>query len=95
MKVQIGALAIAFALSVIVIVLGGALRGETKETSREQPCSKFAWPMIPARCLEGDAAKGRTVRMVGADVDAFDAEADAEDRGQQAYRQVRFASDFN
>jgi hypothetical protein len=95
MKAQICASAVAFGLALLVVAFGGALRGETKETAREQPCSTIAWPMIPAKCLEGDDAKGRTVRMVGADVDAFDAETDAEDQEQQADMQARFAADFN
>ena len=95
MKVQIGAPVIAFALVAAGIVSISAFRGETKETSRKQPCSAIAWPMIPAHCLEGGAATGRTVRMVGADVNAFDAEADAEDQEQRADMQVRFAADFD
>ena len=95
MKVQIGAPAFAFVLSAVLVVFVGALRGETKETSGEQSCATSAWPMIPANCLEGDVAKGRTVRMVGADVEAFDAESDAENQQQQADMQVRFAADFN
>ena len=49
--------------------------------------------MIPANCLDG--GKGRDVRLVGADVDAFDAEADAEAQEEREDMQIRFAADFN
>ena len=93
MKVQRSTLAIA--LSLIAVVSIGSLRGETKETPSAQRCSNIAWRMIPANCLDGGAAISRTVRMVGEDVDAFDAEANAEDQGQQADVRVPFAADFN
>ena len=49
--------------------------------------------MIPAGCLKGGS--GREVRMIGADVDAFDAEEDAEAQDDQADAAIDFASDFN
>jgi hypothetical protein len=94
MKVRIATTSIALAVGIFTLVLGAALRGETKETSGEQLCAAITWPMIPANCLEGIAV-GREVRMVGADVDAFDAEADAEDQEERADMQARFAADFD
>ena len=44
--------------------------------------------MIPAECLEG-FVQGRQVRMVGADVEAFDAEAAAEEQEEQADIEAR------
>jgi hypothetical protein len=85
--------AIAFVAIVAVAIAAAPLRGETKETSNEQLCSTVAWPMIPANCLEGGAT--RTVRPIGADVDAFDAEDDAEADEALADMQVRFDADFN
>ena len=50
--------------------------------------------MIPSECLEG-STHPRQVRIAGADVEAFDAEADAEDQEEQADMELRFAADFN
>lgn len=85
--------AVAFVAIAAIAIAGATLRGETKETSGEQICSTVAWPMIPTNCLEGSAT--RTVRAVGADVDAFDAEEDAEADEALADMQVRFDTDFN
>ena len=49
--------------------------------------------MIPANCMEGSVT--RSVRAVGADVDAFDAEEDAEAEEALADMQVRFDAAFN
>src|SRR5262245_36176967 len=99
MQMKIGAPTIVATLSVLAVVFVAALSGkvaafsgEPRET-REQHCSKQAWPMIPPECIDGGV--GRQVRMVGADVEAFDAEAAAEEQEQQADMRVRFAFDFN
>jgi hypothetical protein len=94
MNVRIATSSIACTLAVFAFIFAAALRGETRETSREQLCSSVAWPIIPANCLEGITG-GREVRMVGADVDAFDAEADAEEVEEQGDMHARFAADFN
>jgi hypothetical protein len=84
---------VAFVAIAAIAIAGATLSGETKETSNEQICSMVAWPMIPSNCLEGGAT--RSVRPIGEDVDAFDAEDDAEAEEAVADMQVRFDADFN
>ena len=88
-------LAIAFSVTVAAAITGATLRGETKESTVAivTDCAEAAWPMIPAGCLKG--GDGREVRMIGADVDAFDAEEDAEAQDDQADAAIDFATDFN
>jgi len=86
---------VAFALlaTVAAAIIGATLSSQGKESSSVQTCAGATWPMIPANCLDG--GKGREVRPVGADVDAFDAEADAEAQENRADIEMRFAADFN
>ena len=55
-------LALAFSLSVSAGITGASLSGESRENAVNNACADAAWPMIPARCLDG--ADGRTVRIV-------------------------------
>jgi hypothetical protein len=92
-QVRTALLAFAFLATTAAVITGATLRGESKESPEQQICASATWPMIPANCLEG--GKGRDVRPVGADVDAFDAEADAEAQEERGDMQIRFAADFN
>jgi hypothetical protein len=88
-------LAVAFSVTVAAAITGATLRGETKESvvTAVTDCAEAAWPAIPAGCIKG--GDGREVRMIGADVDAFDAEEDAEAQDDQADAAIDFATDFN
>ena len=56
-------LAVAFATTVAAGVTGLTYRGETKEAGIvENACAKVAWPLIPARCLDG--GRGHDVRVI-------------------------------
>jgi hypothetical protein len=56
-------LAAAFATTVAAGVTGLTYRGETKEAGViENACSKSAWPLIPAKCLDG--GRGHDVRVI-------------------------------
>jgi hypothetical protein len=94
MKKQLGApiLAIAFALA---MVSAASLRGETRENSSAQICAMAAWPIIPAHCLDRSGHGARDIRLVGPDVDAFDAEENAEAADQRSEMIGRFAADFD
>ncbi len=57
---------VAFAAIVAGGVTALTLRGETKEAGFvENACVKAAWPLIPAKCLEG--SRGAEVRVIGSD----------------------------
>jgi hypothetical protein len=56
-------LAGAFAVTVAAGITGLTYRGETKEAGFvENACAAAAWPLIPARCLDG--GRGHDVRVV-------------------------------
>ena len=99
MKMKIRTSTIVTTLSVLALVFVAALGGKVAAFSdpggaaREQHCASSAWPMIPVECIEG--GNGRQVRMAGADVEAFDAEAAGEEQEQRADMKVRFAADFD
>ena len=80
-------------LSVAAAITGATFSSQGKEYSSAQTCVGATWPRIPANCLDG--GKRREVRPVGADVDAFDEEADAEAQENRADLEMRFAADFN
>lgn len=65
MSIRSAALAVAFAATVATAFTATSFRGETKEMSLADSCSRAAWPMIPAACLEGGASDA--VRYVSAD----------------------------
>ena len=54
----------AFAAMVAAGVAALTLSGETKEAGFvEDACAKAAWPLVPAKCLDG--GRGADVRVVG------------------------------
>ena len=55
-------LAIAFAATVAGGVSALTLRGETKESGLVDACAGAAWPLIPAKCLDG--GRGSDVRVI-------------------------------
>jgi hypothetical protein len=56
-------LAGAFAVTVAAGITGLTYRGETKEAGFvENACAAAAWPLIPARCLDG--GRGHDVRVI-------------------------------
>jgi len=56
-------LAAAFAATVAAGITGLTYRGETKEAGFvENACAKAAWPLIPARCLDG--GRDHDVRVI-------------------------------
>jgi hypothetical protein len=65
MTIRNAALAVAFAATVAAAFTATSFRGETKEMSLADSCSRAAWPMIPAACLDG--ASNEAVRYVSAD----------------------------
>jgi hypothetical protein len=82
------AIGIVFAAIAAAGVTALTLRGETKEAGFvENACAKAAWPLIPAKCLEG--SHGADVRIV-----------DDQTGGEQALASPtptmteRFATDF-
>ncbi len=56
-------LAVAFAATVAGGVSALTLRGETKEAGLVDTCAGAAWPLIPAKCLDG--GRGADVRVIG------------------------------
>lgn len=68
--------AVLFAATAAAAITGAAVRGESRETPLGADCASAFWPMIPADCLEG--AGPNEVRMIDADLQAAEAEADAE-----------------
>jgi hypothetical protein len=79
-------LGIAFAALVAGGVSALTLRGETKEAGFiEDACAKAAWPLIPAKCLDG--ARG-DVRVIA------DRTSAAEQVSDSPTIEVRFNSDF-
>jgi len=56
-------LAALFATTVAAGVTGLTYRGETKEAGVvEHACAKAAWPLLPAKCLDG--GRGHDVRVI-------------------------------
>jgi hypothetical protein len=79
-------LVVAFAATVAGGVTALTLRGESKEAGIvENACARAAWPLIPARCLDG--GRGNDVRVV-ADRSA------ARDMPEPLTIAARFSSDF-
>ena len=69
---------LAFLVMVGAVVAGATSQGETNENSIGQSCERASWPSIPAACLAGGQA--RDVRLVGADIEAAELEAESEIR---------------
>ncbi len=65
-----------FAATAAAAVTGATVRGESRETPFEADCASASWPMIPANCLDG--GNGTSVRIIDADLQAAEAESDAE-----------------
>ncbi len=79
-------LVVAFAATVAGGVTALALRGESKEAGIvENACARTAWPLIPARCLDG--GRNTNVRVI-ADLPAVD------DQPQASAIEARFSFDF-
>ena len=66
-----------FAATAAAAITGAAVRGESRETPLEAICAAASWPMIPADCLDG--APTQEIRLIDADLEAGEAEADAEE----------------
>jgi hypothetical protein len=69
--------AVLFAATAAAAIAGAAVRGESRETPFAADCASAFWPMIPADCLDG--GNGVAVRVIDADLQAGEAEADAEE----------------
>jgi hypothetical protein len=70
-------LAVLFAATASATITGLTVDGESHETSVAAICTSADWPMIPMDCLDGGS--DRSVRIVDADLQAAEAEADAEE----------------
>lgn len=69
-------LAALFAATAAAAITGAAVRSESRDTPLEAICAAASWPMLPADCIEGG---DRAVRVIDADLQAAEAEADAEE----------------
>ena len=65
-----------FAATAVAAITGAAVRGESRETPLEAICAAASWPVIPANCLAGVASQ--EIRLIDSDLEAAEAEADAE-----------------